>query len=284
MRGLSDDEELRRKYGADVLILRTAPTPSQIQEKNSRLELAAKTFGVQEWMWKTKSGRLIGVFVFITAAGGAYEFWQPKLTVAYEYAKPYIAMVNEASLKLSNELIMFGDPNVAGDRLYDRLDSPIAFVVPRTRIDPAPIEPATTAYFDRTLWRITRTSYQPVAANLLGGRWNSPDTPPVLYTAEDVLGALDEVLSGNPSIIPQQFVLHELAVRGTLESVAQELAVSMDTAASQAYGDDWLAGGRTSALAVPSIIDPSRRHFMLSLTDPGLEIIVKRSIEVVVPC
>jgi len=192
---------------------------------------------------------------------------------------------------------MFGDASAMPATRGKDLDHPVAFLVPKTRIDPegiaslgsVPTDLGVQA-FARSLWRITRPEFSPIealSATQLGGRWNSPGAS-MLYTAEDPLGALEELMMAVrgqrviADFLPRHFVLHEIDVKGTVEYAPRELLrreSSSDFTATRAYGDLWLAMRRTSALAVPSILDPSRYNYLLNLADRNkLDITIKRRV------
>ena len=176
---------------------------AEIQEKNSWLEKVAGTVGYQKWMWRSMTGRLLAIVIIPATISGYVDFWTPVLRTSYEYASPYIAAISTAALNLSDELIMFGDASAMPATRGKDLDHPVAFLVPKTRIDPegvaslgsVPTDLGVQA-FARSLWRITRPEFSPIealSATQLGGRWNSPGAS-MLYTAEDPLGALEELM------------------------------------------------------------------------------------------
>lgn len=275
------DEQLRNQFGSHVEIRRKPPTAAEMAEDKTWLELAESLFGYQKWMLKSKRGMIVAVIVVPAAISGHIEFWKPHVELAYGYAKPYISMVREVGLQLSDELVIFGDAS-ASSHNHSNKENPLAFIVPRPLVAATENLFRAPPTFERTLWRITSPRFDPLdgtAVARLGGRWSSAG-PLLLYTAEDPLGALEE-FSRASGIIPfGDFQLHELAVMGTVEYVPEELLRRDqlgDVSATRAYGDDWIATGRTSALAVRSAIDPSRRNFILNLAASGLNIAIKRS-------
>ena len=270
------DEELRRKYGQNVVILRSPPTREEIAKRRSRLELVGSVFGAQEWMWKSMTGRLIAVLIIVPGIFGAAQFWTNAAKVAHEYGRPYIAMVQEAALELSDELIVFGDPS-SGDGQRQASNGPLAFIVPSTRIEVSRPERIETLVTERTLWRIGRPGFPPVGGHTLGGRWNSPGHL-VLTAADDPLVAIEEVAAGGR--IRTAFVLHELAVKGSFEFARTASLNLQELQATRAYGDQWLAEDRSSVLAVPSAINPTRMQYLLRLDDRNLSIVVRREFNI----
>ncbi|WP_047230227.1 RES family NAD+ phosphorylase [Pseudomonas brassicacearum] len=286
------DEEVRRRYGQNVVVLRTFPTDTEIKKEKSYLEMVGSMFGVQEWMWKTRSGRLLAVLIVVPTALGFVKFWGNGVTVAYDFARPYIEMVRHAPLDLSDELIVFGEhpESVIGDRVWSP-DRPITFIAPGVRVEPSSPEKTRSGFLEHTLWRVGRPQYLGVftASDKFGGRWNSPGRP-VLYAADDPLVALEEIgltSKGSSGLkYPEDlgvFTLHELMVRGTFELVDLTLVAALDTKATKAFGDQWLAEERSSILVVPSTMTTSRKSYLLRLDDPRLEVSVRRSTHIKLP-
>jgi len=275
------DDELRRQYGADVEIRRVPPSPAEIAEKSSRLELIANVFGYQKWMWKSMGGKLLAIVVLVPAVCSVYDFWSGALKTGYQYAQPYIAMMKAAAPSLSDELILFGDASESHDEQGDSVDRPLAFLVPKTQVLLAAADPG-LSQFEGRLWRIVGRGYHSLHARRppIAGTWNSPTDIPLLNAASDMLSALLAAMLHRNGPIPNTMVLQELAARGTLEFAPQHFrdlvgVGRLDTMkVTQAYGDAWLAEERTSILAVPSSFDPSRLAYLLRLSDPELEIAV----------
>lgn len=270
------DDELRQQYGTHVEIRRSPPSPKEIAEKNSRLELVASAFGYQKWMWKSMGGRLLAIVIIPAALYGAFDFWGRVLTAGYEYAQPYIAMMNAAASRLSDELILFRDVSRSPDSSNESEDRPFLFLVPKAQVY-EPTDTGPVHFFDGTLWRIARYEFtlptQLTFARSVG-RWHSALDAPVIYAASDVLGALEEMNLYSGRGFPRDLVLVRLLVRGTFEFAPRELLSSNDLKITQDYGNEWLAEHRSPALAVPSFIDPSRWNYLLRLDDPNLELAV----------
>ncbi|WP_346796502.1 RES family NAD+ phosphorylase [Halomonas sp. Bachu 37] len=286
-------KELQDRYGADVEIRRQFPSRSEIQQKDSRLELVASAFGIQRWMWKTRMGNLIGIILVPATISGIVSFWGPVLTTTYDYAAPYIAMVSEAALDLSDELIVFGDASGTRKTHDDGQDRPSAIIVPKIRVALAGDHVALAGDIETiqgTFWRVTHRRYPPLVtwssnSKFVAGRWSSPGGLAPLYAAEDPLLAIGEFARiGGKLLLSSGFMLHELSVTGTLESAPEHLVDRNRPDAlyaSRAFGDQWMAENRTSILATPSVIDPSRRNFILNLSDPeNLHVTLKRSIPI----
>jgi len=105
-------------------------------------------------------------------------------------------------------------------------------------------------------WRICRDAYADLTgegARLWGGRWNSPGRP-LVYAADSAALAVLEVrvhLDLSFDLLPADYVLLTLDL-GTA-SIETVPSLPPDTAA---FGDAWLAAGRTAVLQVPSVIVP----------------------------
>ena len=113
-----------------------------------------------------------------------------------------------------------------------------------------------------------------------GGRWNSKGVA-VIYTAEHRSLSILEVLvhvkggagMGRPAIsVP--FYIYPISYDAAL---LEELPISSlpagwnsepPTAASQSFGDAWVSAARSPVLAVPSVIVPEERNYVLNPNHP----------------
>lgn len=118
-------------------------------------------------------------------------------------------------------------------------------------------------------WRIARAVYADLSgygALITGGRWNSPGRP-VVYSAADASLAVLEVrvhLDLPPDLLPDDYVLIRI------EAAAPLAIERVDTLPSdpRAFGDTWLATGRSAALDVPSAIVPESRNILINPAHP----------------
>lgn len=114
-------------------------------------------------------------------------------------------------------------------------------------------------------WRIARNAYADLSGYgdfLVGGRWNAPGRP-VVYAASDASLAVLEVrvhLDLPPDLIPDDYVLMRIETTAPLSIERVDVA----PAAPRAFGDDWLASGRTAVLDVPSAIVPESRNLLIN--------------------
>ncbi len=128
-------------------------------------------------------------------------------------------------------------------------------------------------------WRITKQKHAKSAfdgegARLYGGRWNSPGTR-MIYTAQSQSLAVLEVLVhlDSPELL-KKYVLFEVSID---LSCMRDLDFSLlprnwkaDPAPAkvQAIGDDWVAGGSSAVLRVPSTLVPGESNFLLNPRHP----------------
>lgn len=128
------------------------------------------------------------------------------------------------------------------------------------------------------VYRVTKAKY-PVfdgtGAYLEGGRWNSPGRP-VVYGSSCLAGCLLEVLvhAGRMHRIPgahhcaRAEVPDDLAVEVVDESRIPGWDAA-ESSAARAYGDAWLAAGRSAVLSVPAAASrPFGRNLLLNPLHP----------------
>ena len=118
-------------------------------------------------------------------------------------------------------------------------------------------------------WRVARRPFADLSgegARIAGGRWNSPGRP-LVYTAENPALAVLEVrvhLDLAPDLIPDDYVLLEIDVSGL--NVEKLAAVPINPTA---FGDQWLAEGRTPVLKVPSFAVPRSFNLLINPLHPS---------------
>jgi RES domain-containing protein len=136
----------------------------------------------------------------------------------------------------------------------------------------------------RTVWRITTarfaaTAFSGEGARLYGGRWN-PKGFALVYTAESrALALLEMMVQDAP--LRARYVLIPAQFPGTLSVTLVDLA---DMAADwrrldrrealQRIGRDWLEGGRSAVLAVPSAVVPAEHNYLLNPAHPDFSKII----------
>jgi RES domain-containing protein len=125
----------------------------------------------------------------------------------------------------------------------------------------------------RSAWRLTkarhaRHAFDGEGARRYGGRWNSPGTR-VVYTAATPSLAVLEILVHLQAVAPLGgYVLIEARLPEELiETVARppsDWRAQPAPESTRRLGDEWLASGRSMALAVPSVVSPLESLVLLN--------------------
>jgi RES domain-containing protein len=128
---------------------------------------------------------------------------------------------------------------------------------------------------DVTGWRLVKdkhagTAFSGEGARIFGGRWNSPGVR-VIYCSEQLsLATLEILVHTLPVRLKDKFRAFRIRFdEALLVSLTQtRLPNGWDaqppTAASQAIGDEWIKSARSLALAVPSVLVPLERTFLIN--------------------
>jgi RES domain-containing protein len=126
-----------------------------------------------------------------------------------------------------------------------------------------------------TAWRIThrrhaKTAFDGEGARVFGGRWNSAGTS-MVYTAESQALAVLEMLVHLDSPEPLKgYVLIEVTFDASLvkELTKSQLPRNWKTdpvpRQTQAVGDAWIKSGDSVVLAVPSVLVPGEKNYLLN--------------------
>lgn len=136
-----------------------------------------------------------------------------------------------------------------------------------------------------TAWRLVKSRHAAAAfdgegARLHGGRWNSPGTR-VAYASDSIaLAALEVLAHLQSTAVLQAYSLVSLSFPD--ESV--ELLPTSSLPArwrrfpsppeNQAIGDQWVTGGRSLILRVPSAIIPSAANYLINPARPEFSRVV----------
>jgi RES domain-containing protein len=128
-------------------------------------------------------------------------------------------------------------------------------------------------------WRITKQKYARSAfagdgARIYGGRWNSPGTA-MLYTAQSQSLAVLEMLVhlDSPDLL-RKYVLIEVSIDPSyvidlsIATLPRNWRADPVPPRVQAIGDDWVAGGTSAVLRVPSTLVPGESNFLLNPRHP----------------
>jgi len=131
------------------------------------------------------------------------------------------------------------------------------------------------------VWRISKARYTGEAfsgegAATWGGRWNRPGYG-VVYTSETLsLAALEYFVNMEPDTVPDDLVavtaeipesLKILSLR--LEDVPGDWRAYPAPPSNKTIGVEWLKKRESAVLAVPSVVIPSERNFLLNPAHPA---------------
>ncbi|CAN5515964.1 RES family NAD+ phosphorylase [soil metagenome] len=127
-------------------------------------------------------------------------------------------------------------------------------------------------------WRIDkpgREAFSGEGARRFGGRWNSPGVAVVYLSEHQSLAALEIFVHLQP-LLPHEkylayFVEWDDAQMETLsqKKLPPDWRASPPGPATMHLGDQWIHHQRSLVLAVPSVILPSERNFLLNPTHPN---------------
>jgi RES domain-containing protein len=128
-------------------------------------------------------------------------------------------------------------------------------------------------------WRVVkdkhaRTAFLGEGARAYGGRWNSPGVT-VVYCSEHLsLATLETLVHVMPVTLRDKFRAYRIRFDERLisEVPVKKLPKGWDThpptAASQHVGDEWVEAGRSAVLALPTVLVPLERTFLLNPKHP----------------
>jgi RES domain-containing protein len=131
-----------------------------------------------------------------------------------------------------------------------------------------------------TVWHVVKrrhaaTAFDGQAARRFGGRWNSPGRRAVYVSASKSLATLEilvhlDVAQPIPRLVAFAFDLDGKHIeRFALNRLPRQWRTLQGFAATQRMGDEWLAAGRSLALAVPSAIVPEELNYVLNPEHPA---------------
>ncbi len=124
-------------------------------------------------------------------------------------------------------------------------------------------------------WRIVKekhakTAFSGEGARVFEGRWNSAGVRMVYCSEHLSLAALEILVHTQPIAIQGKFRVLEVRWDETMTSAIELKKLPKGwntqppTAASKSIGDDWVRSARSVVLAVPSVIVPQERTFVLN--------------------
>jgi RES domain-containing protein len=138
-------------------------------------------------------------------------------------------------------------------------------------------------------WRIVKQKHARVAfsgegARVFGGRWNSAGLS-VVYCSEHLsLAALEILAHTQPVRLPGPFRAYRIRFDESLVTSITEKKLPKNWnaqppgKASQHVGDDWIKSARSSVFAVPSVLVPLERTFLLNPKHPDFRKIEVRDL------
>lgn len=290
----SSDDEIRKKYGvaSDTPIIHEMPSKADIVRERSFLEKLSGSFGAQEWMWKTLTGRILAIVIVTPAVFSAADWWATKIDVGLEIASPYLAAAIETALTPSETILVFSDQG-AGDPLPHSKQS---LIIPR---DMEPLQGSLMPTLYRAMradyWHahmgILEPEYQTLIANV-ENRFKDPtgaavkllnlvakpqvaDTvwanagDPIAYFALERLGAIEAMVyqarrfaSANAVMLSKsyKFVVVEVELQGVFQTLPPGVEAGM---AGKQYVRQWLSEEESDALIVPSSRIQGGRYSLL---------------------
>lgn len=132
-----------------------------------------------------------------------------------------------------------------------------------------------------TAWRLVRPRYGDQAdafdgegARRFGGRWNAPGRRVVYVSGSLSLAALETLVHADRRRFEREYVAFKLTIPEQLvlelrkEDVPADWQVRAVSEGARRIGDAWLAAQASVALAVPSVIVPEERNYLLNPEHP----------------
>jgi RES domain-containing protein len=126
-----------------------------------------------------------------------------------------------------------------------------------------------------------------LGAKAAGGRWNSVGVP-MLYTASSVaLAVLETVVHLGAGIFPMNRYVIEIEILEaefnkqkvpTLTELPTAWNASPASYKSAEFGDAWARAARQLVLAVPSVVVPLERNYLLNPAHPGMAKVKARNL------
>ncbi|HEY1120069.1 MAG TPA: RES family NAD+ phosphorylase [Haloferula sp.] len=119
------------------------------------------------------------------------------------------------------------------------------------------------------------TAFTGEGARIAGGRWNSPGVA-VVYASSSLSLATLEVLVHieDPEAFARLFSWFAVEIPDELIEVLEESKLppgwcaDETTAATQVIGDAWIRSQRSAVLAVPSVVTPGEKNYLLDPAHP----------------
>jgi RES domain-containing protein len=136
-------------------------------------------------------------------------------------------------------------------------------------------------------WRICRRRYAAEAATgegarLYGGRWNSKGVRVVYASTSLALAAVETFVNLEPNLRPADLVSIEADIPHALEIARIDVKMlpagwhETRDESLRAFGDDWIRGGKSVALLVPSAAIRGEWNILLNPMHPDFPMIIFR--------
>ena len=128
-------------------------------------------------------------------------------------------------------------------------------------------------------WRLVRqrhaaTAFSGEGARIFEGRWNSAGVA-VVYCSENLaLAALEILVHVQPVAVAEPFRTCRVALDDALitrverDKLPKGWNLQPPTTVSKTIGDEWVKSGRSVALALPSLLVPLERTYLLNPKHP----------------
>ena len=128
-------------------------------------------------------------------------------------------------------------------------------------------------------WRLVRqrhaaTAFSGEGARIFEGRWNSAGVA-VVYCSENLaLAALEILVHVQPVAVTEPFRTFRVALDDALitrverDKLPKGWNLQPPTTVSKTIGDEWVKSGRSVALALPSLLVPLERTYLLNPKHP----------------
>lgn len=136
-------------------------------------------------------------------------------------------------------------------------------------------------------WRLVKSRFASAAfdgegARRHAGRWNSEGTP-IVYTASTLsLAALELLVHADVEDMPAGYVAIPVDIPASVRVESVDIPalpkvwrrIAPCPRECQALGDAWVASRRTAVLAVPSVVVPMERNYLLNPAHPDFRKLV----------
>jgi RES domain-containing protein len=131
-------------------------------------------------------------------------------------------------------------------------------------------------------WRIVRaarvkSAFTGEGARVYGGRWNSRGTAVVYVSEHESLAALELFVHLTPLSPNDRYLSFRLEWEDklteyfTVKSLPANWNAEPPTVQTMQIGDEWIRGGKSMALTVPSVLSTSEVNFLLNPMHPDFK-------------